>query len=102
MAGYNFSRFISDFGNRTIDNQKRIDALREEDRKNGMQEDELNEKHHEVTQVINSLFGLLIVPFERYKYNRSSQAVSMRERDMQDTPEYYKIAKLIITAYQGS
>ncbi len=99
MSGYNYRCFISDFGVRTKENQKRIDMLREEDRKNGLSENELNYKHHEVTQLINSLFGLLIVPYEKYKFNPAipDHIDSMGENDLKLTKEYYKIADMIIS-----
>lgn len=94
MSGYNYNEFISDFCARTIENQGIIDSLREQDIKAGLSKDQINEKHHEVTQLINSLFGLLIVPYEKYKYNPNNND-SMSERDLKKTAEYYKIAELI-------
>ncbi len=99
MSGYNYRTFISDYGERTIDNQRIIDTLKEQDRKAGLTEEELNNKHHEVTQLINSLFGLLIVPYEKYKFNpdNPNDVDSMGEEDLKRTKEYYKIAKMVIS-----
>ena len=98
MAGYNYAKFISEFGTRTIENQERIDELKAIDLNNGMTEDELNTKHHEVTQLINSLFGLLIVPYEKYKfdYKNPEDPDSFSEQDLSQAKEYYDIAKMII------
>lgn len=99
MSGYNYNQFISDFTMRTIENQNKIDELREQDKKKGIEEKELDKKHHEVTQLINSLFGLLIVPYEKYKFEGDN---SVSEKDMRRVAnnEYNEIAKMIVELEQ--
>ena len=53
MSEYDYEHFVKDFISRTKHN---LTVLKEYDDKYSM------------TQLINSLFGLLIIPFERYKY----------------------------------
>ena len=60
MSGYNYENFIKEFTDRTMENYNRI--------KNGCIGAQA--ESYEVTQLINSLFGLLIVPNEKYKYRK--------------------------------
>lgn len=53
MSGYNTEYFISDFSERTQINYKKILNSRDPDR-------------YEVTQLINSLLGLVVIPSEAY------------------------------------
>ena len=55
MSGYNIECFIKDFGERTWENYQYI--------KNRASQENL----YEVTQLLNSLFGLVILPVERFK-----------------------------------
>lgn len=55
MSGYNMEYFLGDFANRTVENLRYIDI---ESNNNGL---------YEVTQLINSLLGLIIIPVEAYK-----------------------------------
>ena len=61
MSGYIFQGFVKDFSGRTRQNMKVIDAIYDE------HSDDPDKKVYEVTQVINSLFGMVIVPYEKYK-----------------------------------
>ena len=99
MAGYDYAKFVGDFGKRTLENNKIINDLRSQDiRDEKKREIEIENKHHEVTQLINSLFGMIIVPYEKYKFDTSDQdgINSIGENDLKKTQEYYKIAKIII------
>ena len=56
MSSYNIECFLKDFANRTIKNLKFVE-------KYAFYENDL----YEVTQLINSLLGLIIIPVETYK-----------------------------------
>lgn len=53
MSTYDYERFVNDYIDRTKHNLEVIETTKE--------------KAYEITQYMNSLFGLLIVPYERYK-----------------------------------
>lgn len=55
MSGYNMEHFLKDFANRTIHNLQFIEERSEQ------------YSLYEVTQLINSLLGLIIIPVEAYK-----------------------------------
>ena len=98
MAGYDYAKFVSDFGNRTLENCRMINAARSNDISNKVEEIDINHKHYEVTQLINSMFGMIIVPYEKYKFDfeRPNSPYSICENDLKETKEYYKIALMII------
>lgn len=99
MAGYDYAKFVGDFGKRTLENNEIINDLRSQDISDKKKSEiEIENKHHEVTQLINSLFGMIIVPYEKYKFDTSDQdgSNSIGENDLKKTQEYYKIAKIII------
>lgn len=77
MSCYNFEYFIKDFVERTNKNLLNYN----------------NELGYEVTQLVNSLFGLLIVPNEKYKYRGKDNGVS--EYTLSKAPGYDDIRKLI-------
>ena len=83
MGAYNYEHFICDFVYRTKKNHMKILQRYEED----------ESQRYEVTQLINSLFGLLIVPNEKYKYKRNRNGVT--ERYLQTTDEYEEILEII-------
>lgn len=83
MGAYNYENFINDFARRTKKNYEKILYRYEEEEAN----------RYEVTQLINSLFGLLIVPNEKYKYRKNGQGV--RENVLKNTPAYKEIIDLI-------
>ena len=58
MSAYDYEHFVNDFIYRTQANLNTIDKM-----VNSNKDSEV----YEITQLMNSLFGLLIVPFERYK-----------------------------------
>ena len=58
---YNLLEFVKDFSYRTIQNKFVVDEIYE---KHCIEPDT---KVYEVTQLINSLFGIIIVPYEKYK-----------------------------------
>ena len=58
MSAYDYEHFVNDFIKRTQVNLSTIDEIAESGNESEV---------YEITQLINSLFGLLIVPFERYK-----------------------------------
>lgn len=82
MSGYIFQEFVKDFSGRTRQNMRVIDAIYDE------HSDDPEKKVYEVTQVINSLFGMIIVPYEKFKdqINKSEYA---------DINSYKEIKKLI-------
>ena len=99
MAGYNYAKFISDFGGRTLENIQVIDDLREKDiAGNKKSKEEIEKEHHEVTQLINSLFGMIIVPYEKYKfrYYERESANSISEHDLKRTSGYLLIVQEIV------
>lgn len=55
MSGYNYTHLVKEFADRTIDNLRIIENHN------------CDAKPKEVTQLINSFLGLLVVPSERYK-----------------------------------
>ena len=99
MAGYNYAKFISDFGGRTLENIPVIDDLRANDiAGNKKSKEEIEKEHHEVTQLINSLFGMIIVPYEKYKfrYYERESANSISEHDLKRTSGYLLIVQEIV------
>jgi len=74
MGMYSVDCFISDFAMRTMENLKCIE--------------EHNSKYG-VTQLINSLFGLLIVPNEKYKY-RNNNPNKVPDKVFKAESEFYK------------
>lgn len=83
MSCYNYTHFIKEFADRTTENLQIIESSGEKrDRK-------------EVTQLINSFLGLLVVPSERYKESRDEK--EKEENTLKScSPEMYEsIAKLI-------
>ena len=58
MSAYDYEHFVNDFISRTRVNLRTIDEIAKSENESEV---------YEITQLINSLFGLLIVPFERYK-----------------------------------
>lgn len=86
MSAYSYETFIKDFAERTWKNYEKILHAKEDDERN----------RYEVTQLINSLFGLLIVPNEKYKYRRN-HANGIKENVLRRTEEYKHIKNLICT-----
>ena len=71
MSGYNHERFINSFIERTQQNYKVITELNRENQT----------EVYEVTQLVNSLFGLLIIPYEKFKYGGTYQT---KEEDLRN------------------
>ena len=76
MSNYRNSDFLNDFTTRTKANLKVIDNLLKaktssEEERNKLNEEVLNAEIYEVTQRINSFFGFVILPFEKYNFNFS-------------------------------
>ena len=46
MAGYDYAKFVSDFGNRTLENCRMINAARSNDISNKVEEIDINHKHY--------------------------------------------------------
>ena len=59
MSGYNYTHFVKEFAERTRMN---LEIVEKSDAPSAK----------EVTQLINSLLGLLVVPNERYKFSRNN------------------------------
>lgn len=83
MSAYSYEVFIQEFVRRTRENYKKILHRYEEDER----------CRYDVTQLINSLFGMLIVPNEKYKYKKNRAGVS--EYYLKNTPEYEEILDII-------
>ena len=72
MSNYRNSDFLNDFTTRTKENLRVIDNLlylkKSDDLKwkNKLIDRVLNSEVYEVTQRINSFFGFVILPFEKY------------------------------------
>lgn len=77
MSNYRNSDFLNDFTTRTKENLRVIDNLlylkKSDDLKwkNKLIDRVLNSEIYEVTQRINSFFGFVILPFEKYNFNFS-------------------------------
>ncbi len=82
MSGYIFQEFVKDFSGRTRQNMSVIDAIYDK------HSDNPDEKVYEVTQVINSLFSMIIVPYEKFKNQ-------INESEYSDVNSYKEIKKLI-------
>ncbi len=72
MSGYNMQYFIEDFAKRTMSNKRIIDAIVNH-------EPFYDSKAYEVTQLINSLLGLVIMPTEKYKKNVRAESSVYRD-----------------------
>ena len=73
MSSYNIEYFLNDFANRTMENLKYIDRYSE------------SENLFEITQLINSMLGLIIVPVEAYKhYDFSPKSKKMNYKEIMD------------------
>lgn len=81
MSQYNIKCFLKDFSNRTMLNLEYI------------------EKSHtktnvfEVTQLINSLLGLIIIPVEAYKANKGYSDDKLKQSSIKDYENIEKIIK---------
>ncbi len=82
MSGYIFQEFVKDFSGRTRQNMNVIDAIY------GEHSDDPDKKVYEVTQMINSLFGMIIVPYEKFKNQ-------IDESEYADVNSYKEIKELI-------
>lgn len=83
MSGYNYENFIKEFTDRTMENYNII--------KDGYIGTQV--ESYEVTQLINSLFGLLIVPNEKYKYRKNGKGA--KENTLKRTESYKEIEQFI-------
>lgn len=81
MSGYNIEYFISDFIKRTDVNLQLIKQFKKDS-------NEKKENVYEVTALINSLFGLIIVPFERYKDVYNSRLEKSNSSEMEELREF--------------
>ncbi len=72
MSGYNMEYFIYDFAKRTMSNKSIVDAIVKG-------EPHYSYNAYEVTQLINSLLGLVIMPAEKYKKSRRAESKVFQE-----------------------
>ncbi len=80
MSGYNIEYFLGDFANRTVENLRYVDL-------------ECCDKGlFEVTQLINSLLGLIIIPVEAYKKTCVIDDRKLKATSMED---YEKIEEIL-------
>lgn len=88
MSCYNYTHFIKEFADRTTENLQIVENSKDvHDRK-------------EVTQLINSLLGLLVVPSERYKEDskeKEKEENTLKRR----SPEMYRNIKKLINQLEG-
>ena len=89
MSCYNYTHFIKEFADRTTENLQIIESSGEKhDRK-------------EITQLINSFLGLLVVPSERYKESRDEK--EKEENTLKSfSPEMYERIARLITQLKGN
>lgn len=85
MGTYNYEHFVRDFIYRTRINKNIIQHRYEENPK----------KKYEVTQLINSLFGLIIVPNEKYKFKRNEEITKEETLEIISEDEYNNILEFI-------
>ena len=78
MSAYDYEHCVKDFIQRTKTNLQRIDEIAA---------NENDVEAYEFTQLMNSLFGLLIVPFERFS--------NKKEAELKDKIGYSAILNLI-------
>ena len=97
MSGYIFQEFVSDFSGRTKQNIRVIDSICNE------HDDNPDKKVYEVTQLINSLFGMIILPCEKY-YNKINESDYMYESSYKEIQELIKTLisqKFLRSTYSG-
>ena len=83
MGCYNYTHFVEDFAKRTLDNLAIIE------------ESPINADRNEVTQLINSFLGLLVVPNERYKFSNRNHRCNESDLRRADSVSYRKIKNII-------
>lgn len=81
MSGYNYDHFIKCFAERTLKNYERISLIKNSG----------SVEVYEVTQLINSLFGLLIVPFEKFKFKKDNYTTKESFFETKIPDEYRRI-----------
>lgn len=97
MSEYDMNSFISDFAKRTKENLKMINILAEKEKQYYLEMINLEEKNHykvlgktdpyketrifEVTQLINSFLGLIILPNEKFKNSKKKDIKELRENN---------------------
>ena len=99
MSDIDYRQFITNFCNRTDKNLKII----ENEHKNDPESEA-----YEFTQLINSLFGLIIVPYERFRHRKKDKkeskeeyekqkfaSTSIRETKLAKTPEGIRLKEII-------
>ena len=81
MSSYNYECFVKDFGDRTLKNYVNYHG------------------EYEVTQLINSMLGLIIVPYELYSFHgHTNQNI---EEDILSRTSYYESVRNIIIRLMG-
>ncbi len=88
MSGYNIEYFLRDFADRTLKNLNYIEKRRRAT------------DVYEVTQLINSLLGLIVLPVEAYEaYEKRVSGTSIKSREntlkKTDSEAYYEVQKLL-------
>lgn len=94
MAVYIPAKFAGMYAYRTICNYEIIKKVRQNNNKHNTNKDEEQVEASEVTQLINSLFGLVILPFEKFKFRRGqglNQDGSENNLRKYAQEEYWKI-----------
>ena len=94
MSGYNMEYFISDFAERTKTNLKLINEMAESP----------FQKAYEVTQLINSLLGLVVLPNEKYKnwQKKKSHAMKAAENKIWDLLDICEADNRYVNSYNDA
>ena len=97
MGGYIFQEFVSDFSGRTKQNIRVIDSIYNE------HDDNPDKKVYEVTQLINSLFGMIILPYEKYnnQINESDYKYESSYKEIQELIKILISQKFLRSTYSG-
>ena len=77
MSGYNLEYFIADFADRTLANLEQIERMNRAGRFE-FYSPAKTEKWYEVTQLINSFLGLVVLPTEKFKKWDNRRSEEMR------------------------
>ena len=75
MSSYNYEHFVKDFSNRTLKNYEKYQG------------------DNEVTQLINSMLGIIIIPYELYSFH---SRWNIEERILAKTSYYESVQSIII------
>lgn len=113
MAGFSYTKLASDFAKRTMCNLEAIDRLHSinNSRKNAFLLESMlsiegkclltSKDVYEVTQLINSLFGLVILPNEKFRFKNKTNGVTEKELEIAAPNEYKELLSRINDYYKS-